>query len=157
VPAAKQTLGCGHEMPNNDPDVLGVGMICQPVPSQRSTMGAASKGLKCPKAASPTAMHEFADEQSTPNRLVRAATFSVGVTVHAADAGEGARSIAAAAKKTRQDARSDICPTEATPLVSTGQTPPAPSRALDVSWRIAEDGHPVTARRCKDPRKRRFG
>ena len=49
----------------------------------------------------PTAMHEFADEQSTPNRLVRAATFGVGVTVQAADATEGASNSAAVATRRR--------------------------------------------------------
>jgi len=88
-------------MPNNDPDVVGVGMICQLVPSQRSTTGAATKGLMCPKAASPTAMHEFADEQSTPDRIVRAPTLGVGVTLQAPDATEGVSSSAAVAKKTR--------------------------------------------------------
>ena len=59
--------------------------------------------------ASPTAMHEFADEQSTPNRFVSGRAFSVGVTVHEADATEGASSNAAVAIKTRRTDRSDIC------------------------------------------------
>ena len=62
-------------------------------------------------SASPTAMHEFADEQSTALKFVSAApsTFGVGGTVHAADAADGARSSAAVANKTRRDSRSDIC------------------------------------------------
>jgi hypothetical protein len=55
-------------------------------------------------------MHEFADEQSTALKFVFNApsTFGVGGTVHAADAADGARSIAAVANKTRRDGRRDI-------------------------------------------------
>jgi hypothetical protein len=139
---------------------LGDGTICQPVPSQRSATVVEVNTLNAGvNSALPTAMHELADEQSTPLRFVKSApaTFGVGGTVQAADATEGVSSSAAIANKTSRNDRSDICPTEATPLVSTGQAPPVPSRALDVSWRIAEDGHPLTPRRCEDPLERRFG
>jgi hypothetical protein len=94
-------------------------------------------------SASPTAMHEFADEQSTALKFVFDApsTFGVGGTVHAADAADGARSIAAVANKTRRDGRGDICTAtlrRAHALVKPQLRP----LALDVSKRIAEDGHP---------------
>ena len=69
LPTAKQTFDRGHEMPCSDPDGLGVGTICQLVPSQRSTTGTAAPGPAEPSFSSPTAMHEFADEQSTPSRI----------------------------------------------------------------------------------------
>src|SRR5512132_1269315 len=148
-------LGRGHETPFSElfaPGGLGVGTICQSVPFQRSATVAEvpSKAV----VARPTAMHEFADEQSTASKLVLNApsTFGVGGTVQAADATEGVSNSAAVASKIRRADRSDICPAEATPGVWAGQAPPAPSRALDVSWRIAEDGHPVMARRCEHPR-----
>jgi hypothetical protein len=100
----------------------------------------------------PTAMHAFADEQSTAFRFVPVApsAFGVGGTVQAADAAEGASSNAAVATKTRRDGRNDICTATLRPghaLVKRHQRP----LALDVSKRIAEDGHPVTARRCEVP------
>ena len=58
----------------------------------------------------PTAMHEFADEQSTAWRLLSKApsTLGVGGTVHAADATEGASASVAVASQTRRNGRSDI-------------------------------------------------
>ena len=45
-------------------------------------------------------MHEFADEQSTPDRLLAGPEMvGVGVTVHAADAAEGANNSAAIATR----------------------------------------------------------
>ena len=54
--------------------------------------GAQLRGVPVPKTTSPTAMHEFADEQSTPDRKVWGPwAFGVGVTVQAPDAIEGAK------------------------------------------------------------------
>jgi hypothetical protein len=99
-------------------------------------------------------MHEFADEQATALKFVFNApsTFGVGGTVHAADAADGARSSAAVANKTRRDGRSDICTATLRPDHALVKCHTAP-RALDVRKRIAEDGHPVTARRSEDPLK----
>jgi hypothetical protein len=149
LPTAKQTLGRGHEMPFSElkvaPGGLGDGTICQLVPFQRSTAVAERRGSLIPVrvTALPTAMHEFADEHATALRLVSSApaTFGVAGTVQAADATEGANSRATLATKTRRTGRSAISPTEATPLVNPGQAHSALS-ALDVSWRIAEDGDP---------------
>ena len=59
----------------------------------------------------PTAMHEFAEVQSTALRMVFApATFGVGGTLHAAEAAEGVSNKAAVANKTRRTDRSDIRP-----------------------------------------------
>ena len=106
----------------------------------------------------PTAMHEFAEVQSTALRLVSLApaTFGVGDTVHAAEAAEGVSNKAVVANRTRRTDRSDICPS----TYASGQggsSAASALSALDVSNRIAEDGHLGTARRCEDPRKRRFG
>jgi hypothetical protein len=99
LPTAKQTLGCGHEMPFSDPKLLRV-VICQLVPSQRSATGRKLRGFSDPSSTTPTAMHEFADEQSTPDRLFAGPEMvGVGVTVHAADAAEGANSSAAIATR----------------------------------------------------------
>ena len=65
LPTAKQKFARGHEMPCS-PNESGVGISCQLMPFQCSTMGAESKGPAVPEVRSPTAMHEFADEQSTP-------------------------------------------------------------------------------------------
>jgi hypothetical protein len=56
-------------------------------------------------------MHEFADEQSTPFRLVAFApgTFGVGGTVQAAEAADGASSSAAVATRDRRTGRSGKC------------------------------------------------
>jgi hypothetical protein len=99
-------------------------------------------------------MHEFADEQATALKFVFNApsTFGVGGTVHAADAADGARSSAAVANKTRRDGRSGICTATLRPDHALVKCHTAP-RALDVRKRIAEDGHPVTARRSEDPLK----
>ena len=77
-------------------------MICQLVPSQCSTMGASGRGVPEPVSTTPTAKHEFADEQSTPSKLfVGPEMTGVGVTVQAADATDGVSSSAAVANKTR--------------------------------------------------------
>ena len=71
---------------------LGLGTICQLVPSQRSAtvvdLNTLNAGVN---VALPTAMHELADEQSTALRKVSSApaTFGVGVTVQAAEASGG--------------------------------------------------------------------
>ena len=39
LPTAKQTLGCGHEMPSSNARWLLRKVTCQLVPSQRSTTG----------------------------------------------------------------------------------------------------------------------
>ena len=103
---------------------LGLGTICQLVPSQRSAtvvdLNTLNAGVN---VALPTAMHELADEQSTALRKVSSApaTFGVGGTVQAADAAEGVTSSAAVASKVRRTDRSDICSAEATPAVWVGQ------------------------------------
>jgi hypothetical protein len=75
-------------------------MICQLVPSQCSIMGASLRGFSVPVSTKPTAKHEFADEQSTPNRVfVGPEMIGVGVTVHAAEAAEGANRSAAIATR----------------------------------------------------------
>ena len=75
-------------------------MICQLVPSQCSIMGTSARGFSDPVSTKPTAKHEFADEQSTPNRVFAEPEMTgVGVTVHAADAAEGANSSAAIATR----------------------------------------------------------
>jgi hypothetical protein len=84
-------------------------MSCQLVPSQCSIMGASGRGVPEPVSTTPTAKHEFADEQSTPSRLfVGPPMTGVGVTVQAAEAAEGASSSAAVANKARRADRSDI-------------------------------------------------
>lgn len=105
-------LGQGQETPFRELKVelggLGVGTICQLVPSQRSATVAE---VPAPRfVARPTAIHEFADEQSTASKLVLGApsTFGVGGTVQAADAAEGVSNSAATTIKTRRDGRSDI-------------------------------------------------
>ena len=106
----------------NRATVSGAGIICQLVPSQRSMTGFAGGRVALRISHTPTAMHEFADEQSTPERNVRGPlAFGVGVTVQAADVAEGVNSSAAIANKTRRNDRSDICPAEATPAVWVGQ------------------------------------
>jgi hypothetical protein len=162
LPTAKQTFGSGHETPFSElkvvPGGLGVGTICQLAPSQRSASGPPVGGVEMKIAGTPTAMHELADEQSTAFSVVNEApsTFGVGVTVQAADATEGVSNSAAVANKTRRTDRSDIRPLKLR-LRSGRVNPTSALRALHVSWLIAEDGHPVTARRCKVPRKRCFG
>ena len=62
-------------------------------------------------SAKPTAMHEFADEQSTALQVAsprHRRTVSAS-TVHAADAAEGVTDSAAVASKIRRTDRSDIC------------------------------------------------
>ena len=87
----------------SDPYWLGVGMICQLVPSQCSIMGASGRGFPDPVSTKPTAKHEFADEQSTPNRLFAGPPMTgVGVTVQAAEATEGASSSATVATRQRK-------------------------------------------------------
>ena len=108
APTAKQKFARGHEMPFNDPIGWGVGMSCQLVPSQCSTMGVPAKWV----SAEPTAMHDFADEQSTPFRTFTVAEMfgvGVGVTVQAADAAVGVSSKAAVASNTRRTELSGIC------------------------------------------------
>jgi len=113
LPTAKQTFGHGQATPFSElkvePGGLGLVTIRQLVPSQRSaSVAAVPPGAL--KVAFPTAMHEFADEQSTALRFVELAPsiFGVGGTVHAADAPEGVSSNAAVAIKTRRTDRSDI-------------------------------------------------
>jgi hypothetical protein len=156
VPTAKQTFARGHETPFSEvkvePGGLGVGTICQLAPSQRSATVTSDSDCPPREVAWPTAMHEFADEQSTALRLVldASATFGVGGTVQAANAAAGVSNSAAVANKTKRSDRSDISPSTYASGLG-GSTPLAPFRALDVCERIAEDGHPVTARRCDDP------
>ncbi len=113
LPTAKQTFGRGHDTPFSElkvaPGGLGVATILQLVPFQCSASVALP--VPGPVVLEPTAMQDVADEQSTANRLLVEApsTFGVGGTVHAADAADGARSIAAIANKTRLDGRRDIC------------------------------------------------
>ena len=109
-PTAKQTFGRGHETPFSElggRERVGVGTICQLVPSQRSTVAYVSRA-GAPQGTredlvEPTAMHEFADEQSTALSQVPLGpgTFGVGGTVQAADAVEGASSSAAVATRRR--------------------------------------------------------
>ena len=107
-------LGQGQETPFRELKVelggLGVGTICQLVPSQRSATVAEVTAGGFPKVAWPTAIQEFADEQSTASKLVLGApsTFGVGGTVQAADAAEGVSNSAVTTIKTRRDGRSDI-------------------------------------------------
>jgi len=117
-PTAKQTFRHGQETPESmlkfAPEGFGVGISCQLVPSQRSaTVVTIGRDLNPVwVTALPTAMHEVAEVQSTPLRLVSFApgTFGVGGTVHAAVATEGVSNNAAVAIKTRRTDRSDICP-----------------------------------------------
>jgi hypothetical protein len=76
------------------------------VPSQRwATVAEAACLGGAGSSALPTARHEFPEVQSTPLRLVSFApvTFGVGVTVHAAEAAEGASSNATQPEKQQTD------------------------------------------------------
>jgi hypothetical protein len=119
-PTAKQILGRGHEMPLSElkvaPGGFGVGTICQLAPFQLSATGAERRGSLIPVwvTALPTAMHEFADQQSTALRTVPSApaTFGVGDTVHAPDATEGVSNSPKVAIKTSRTDRRDIRPSK---------------------------------------------
>jgi hypothetical protein len=111
LPTAKQTFRHGQETPLSAVTLAasGLGVICQPAPSQRSANPALLGGVKA--LPTPTAMHESADEQSTALRSVNEApdTFGVGVTVQAADAVEGASSSARVATRERTNGRGGKC------------------------------------------------